>query len=49
MEENQQSYRTILKKINIFPDDSIKICKDNDNKARFVPIEVKYNIDIMVK
>ena len=30
-----------FKKTDIFPDDSIKLCKDHANEYQFVPIEVK--------
>ena len=35
------------KKIDIFPDDFIKLCKDNANQDQFLPIEVKNNIKRM--
>ena len=36
-----------FKEFDIFPNDFIKICKDNVNEARFVPLEVKNNIKLM--
>ena len=31
----------------IFSDDFMKECKDNSNKARFIPLEIKNNIKRM--
>ena len=43
MEDNLRSYRTrvFLKKSDTFPDDFIKICKDNANEAHNKPLEIK--------
>ena len=48
MEENIQSYRNrVFKKSDTFPDDFIKIYKDNENGAINIPIEVKNNPKLM--
>ena len=31
-----------------FPDDFMQQCRDNTNEARFIPLEVKNNIKLMV-
>ena len=52
---NTTQWRTIYKvteeayfeESDIFPDDFIKQCKDNENKAQFVPLDVKNKIKKM--
>ena len=52
---NEKQWRTIYEVIEedyfeesgIFPDDFIKLCKDNANESQFVPLEVQNNINIM--
>ena len=29
----------------MFPDDFMKQCKDNENEAQFIPLDVKNNIE----
>ena len=41
MQDNIQSYRrSLFQKSETFPDDFMKQCKDNENEARFIPLEV---------
>ena len=48
MEDYLQSYTTrFFKETDLFPGDFTKKCKDNSNKAQFLPLEVKKNIKRM--